>query len=413
MTSPAVRATGAWTVAADLPTASSWYGQHDGAVQLDAAGAVLVAGGADSASAALSQAALFDPVAGTWNVVGALRTPRRLHTLTRLAGGKVLVAGGLSGSAPGAPALASAELYDPATRSWTPTGALAGPRWGHAAALLPDGKVLVSGGTSIRSGTTTKALRSAELYDPIAGTWSAAGDMTDARTGHSAVVLAGGAALVCGGTAPVGTADDPALAFCELYDPVAGKWTPTGSLLRGRRLHQATKVSDQAVLVTGGAAPGAPGGGPFDPFSQRTAELYDLNSGTWKTVAPMPSGRALHRAVPFGAGKVLVVGGAASDRDEAGYRSAVLYDAATDTWSPVAGLATGRWAFAVAPLPSGRVLVTGGIARSGLAAADPAATELTATTEIFASEAGANPEADRGSNPDGEGGSDAVPGSDS
>jgi N-acetylneuraminic acid mutarotase len=388
MTSSTVRATGAWTAAADLPTAAAWYGQHDGAVPLDQAGAVLVAGGADAASAAVSATSLYDPADNTWRAVGALHTPRRLHTLTRLANGKVLVTGGISGSAPGAPALASAELYDPKDRTWTPTGALAGPRWGHSAALLANGKVLVAGGTTLRSGQTVKALRTAELYDPAGGTWTAVRDMTDARTGHTAVPLSGGAVLVCGGTAPVGTPEDPALAFCELYDPAADRWTPTGSLLRGRSHHQATKVSETQVLVTGGTAPGAPGGGPFDPFSQRTAELYDLGRGEWKAVAAMPSGRALHRAVPFGTGKVLVVGGAASDRDEAGYRSALLYDAAANTWTPAAGLAVGRWAFAVAPLPQGRVLVTGGVARSGLAAADPAGAELTVSTEIFAAGGG-------------------------
>ena len=59
-------------------------------------------------------------------------------------------------------------------------------------------------------------------------------------------------------------------------------------------------------------------------------------------------------------------------------------DAVADVWTPAAGLATGRWAFAVATLPNGRVLVTGGVSRSGLAAADPTVTELAVTSEVFA-----------------------------
>jgi hypothetical protein len=194
--------------------------------------------------------------------------------------------------------------------------------------------------------------------------------------------LAGGAVLVCGGAAPVGATDDPALAFCELYDPAHDRWAPTGSLTHGRRHHQATRLSDHGVLVTGGAAPGAPGGGPFDPFSQRTAERFDLTTGIWTPVKDMPSGRALHRAVLLGDGTVLVVGGGTGDRDEAGFRSAVLYNATGDTWTPLPGLANGRSSFA-ATLSAGQVLVAGGVARSGLAAADPATTELTASTEIF------------------------------
>ncbi|MFD3606400.1 hypothetical protein ACFWVH_49490, partial [Streptomyces sp. NPDC058656] len=114
---------------------------------------------------------------------------------------------------------------------------------------------------------------------------------------------------------------------------------------------------------------------------------YDLATGVWTAVTEMPSGRAFHRAVRTGPGQVLVAGGAASDRDEAGYRSAALHTTDqddADVWAPAAGLASGRWAFAAVALPDRRVLVTGGAARSGLAAADPAVTELTAATELFA-----------------------------
>ncbi|MFF3713058.1 Kelch repeat-containing protein [Streptomyces phaeochromogenes] len=384
MTTPTVAATGAWTAADDLPTPAAWYGQHDGAVLLDD-DSVLVTGGADAASAALDKTAVYDPTANTWQPVDTLGTPRQLHTITRLADGRVLVVGGLSGAAAGN-GLRSAELYDPLTHAWTATGSLATPRWGHSAALLPDGSVLVAGGSTIRSGRTTTALRSAERYDPVSGKWSPAKDMTDARTGHTAVPLDGGVVLVVGGVTPVGTADDPALAFCELYGP-EDQWVPTGSLLRARRHHQATRVSDTTVLVTGGTAPGSPGAGPYDPFSQRGAERYDLATGVWTAVTEMPSGRAFHRAVRIGSGQVLVAGGAASDRDEAGYRSTALHTTGqdnTDAWAPAAGLAVGRWAFAAVVLSDDLVLVTGGVARSGLAAADPAVTELTTATELFA-----------------------------
>jgi hypothetical protein len=380
ITTAAAPTTGAWAAAVDLPAAARWDGQHDGAVTLDDAGVVLVAGGADAAGVAVQQSAYYDPADAKWHAAGLLGTARRLHTMIRLADGTVLVAGGLGADGG---QLASAELYNPTGHSWAPTnGPMAQGRWGHSAALLPDGTVLVAGGTAVRAGSTVHALRSAELYHPDTKTWTAAADLSDARTGHTAVPLAGGAVLVCGGVAPVGTAEDPALAFCELYDPDHKRWTTTGNLLHARRHHQATRLSDHAVLITGGTAPGAPGGGPFDPFSQRTAERFDLGTGTWTAAKDMPSGRALHRAVALNDGTVLVVGGAAGDRDEAGYRSVVLYNPTANTWTPVAGLVNGRWSFAAA-LSAGKVLVAGGVARSGLAAADPAATELTTTTEIF------------------------------
>jgi N-acetylneuraminic acid mutarotase len=371
-------ATATWKTGGDLPTPAAWYGQHDGPVLLDG-GAVLVAGGADAASGSLPDAALFDAAHDVWTKTAPMGAPRRLHSLTRLADGRVLAVGGLNGTS----ALPSAELYDPTSGKWTGTGSLTTARWGHSAALLDDGSVIVAGGSAPRASGGTVALRSAERFDPAKGTWKAAGAMTDARTAHTAVVLSGGTVLVAGGVTPVGAPDDPALSFCERYDPAHDKWTPTGSLITGRRHHRATRLSDTTVLVTGGTAPGSPGTAPYDPFSQRTAELFDLAAGTWTAKAAMPSGRALHRAVLRPGGQVVVVGGAPDDQDESGFRGALAYDVTGDTWAPLPGLATGRWSFAAITLADGRVLVAGGVARSGLAAATSAGVELTTTTEVF------------------------------
>ncbi|MGI8329749.1 kelch repeat-containing protein [Actinomadura scrupuli] len=386
MTSSTLAATGQWTSTGDLPSARTWSGQHDGPLVLSG-GKVLVAGGADGSATALAQASLYDPAAKTWAATGALHTPRRLHTATLLDNGKVLVAGGITGAAAfPAPGVASAELFDPATGTWTVTGAMHTARWGHSAVLLPGKKVLVAGGSTTRSGQSVKALRSAEIYDPATGEWTEVAPMTDARSGHPAVVLNTGRVLVAGGSAPVARDGDAALAFCELYDPgagAAGTWTPTGDLLVPRSGHQATLLSDGTVLATGGSAPGGPGDGTFDPYSRATAELYSTASGTWSKVPDMPAGRGLHRAVSLGSGKVLVTGGTDGPDNGVGYASALIFDAGPKTWSPAGGLATGRWAFAAVALPGGKVLVTGGLTRSGLAAADPGTGELTARTEIF------------------------------
>jgi N-acetylneuraminic acid mutarotase len=142
-------------------------------------------------------------------------------------------------------------------------------------------------------------------------------------------------------------------------------------------------LSATTVLVTGGDPPGPTGGGGFDPFSRSTAEVYDRATGTWTAVAAMPSGRGRHRSVPLGTGRVLVTGGTDGGRDEAGFAGTFVYEADGDRWTRVGGLVTGRWAFAATALADGRVLVTGGITRSGLAAANPDQVELTRTTEIF------------------------------
>jgi N-acetylneuraminic acid mutarotase len=383
MTTLAETPVGAWTsVDSDLRTAAAWYGQHDGPVLLED-GTVVVAGGENAAGVSITDTAVFTPgpPKDEWHAAtGPLGTPRRLHTLTRLNTGKILAVGGLNGSA----GLFSAELYDPEHGVWAPTGSLEFARWGHSATLLPDGSVIVAGGSAARSGGGTVALRSAERFDPEHGVWHPATAMTDARTAHTAVSFADGVILVVGGVVPTGVANDPALAFCELYDPDRKVWTPTGSLAHGRRHHRATLLSGGGVVVTGGTAPGSPGAAPFDPFSQRTVELFDRNHGVWTQKRDMPSGRAFHHAIALPDNRLLVVGGAASDRDEAGYRSALVYNATGDDWAQAAGLAIGRWAFAATALADDQVLVTGGVTRSGLAAADPTVTELTATTELFA-----------------------------
>jgi hypothetical protein len=384
MTTATPTVTGTWAPGGDLAPTATWDGQHDSAVLLagGVGSTVLVAGGADASGAPLARAALYDVAAGHWNATGALHTPRRLNSLTLLGTGNVLAAGGTSAGAQfPVPALTGAEVYDPATKVWRVTGAMHTARWGHSAVALPDGSVLVAGGSAVRSPQSVGALRSAERFDPATGTWTEVAPMTDARTGHVAVVLGNGKVLVIGGSVPLGRTDEAALAFCELYDPLADTWTPTGSLLAPRSRHQAVLLSPTSVLVTGGSPPGPADDASFDPFSRSTTEIYSQATGAWTAAAPMPTGRARHRAVPLGNGRALVVGGADGTRDGVGFSGTLVYDG--ENWVPVGGLGTGRWGFGATALADGRVLAVGGVARSGQATAAGSGVELTGTAEIF------------------------------
>ena len=170
---------------------------------------------------------------GVFTATGSLTVARRGHTATLLGSGKVLIAGG-NGSANG---LASAELYDPASGTFSPTGSMTVARWSHTATLLNNGKVLIAGGEFYNSGGSVASLASAELYDPTAGTFTAASDMTLARTDHTATLLPSGMVLVAGGDGGNG---ENAVASAELYDPTAGTFSATGNMTMAMGLRSYT-----------------------------------------------------------------------------------------------------------------------------------------------------------------------------
>ncbi|MCI0745855.1 MAG: immunoglobulin domain-containing protein [Verrucomicrobia subdivision 3 bacterium] len=242
--------------------------------------------------------------------VSPMKTARNFHTATLLPNGKVLVAGGFSTGT-------SAELYDPATDTWTVTGSLRAARVYHQATLLPNGKVLIAG--SLQNGGAGQPSTSAELYDPATGTWTLTGPMKQARIFSTATLLPNGKVLVAGG----GTG-------AELYDPASGTWTATGSPTSGGR---ATLLLNGKVLAG--------------------SELYDPATGTW-TATGAPSGFGYYTATLLLTGKVLVAGGVR-------IVTAGLYDPDSGTWSATGSLTWDRDYCTATLLPNGQVLVAAGL----------------------------------------------------
>ena len=169
-----------------------------------------------------SAAAPSTPPATTpaaWHAAQDMIAPHAYHTATLLPNGGVLVAGGLVNDRLDGKVTAVAELFDPGSGKWIATRAMLGPRWGHTATLLPDGKVLVAGSYV----NSSDPLASAELYDPSTGRWTATGSMNRGRGGHTATLLLNGRVLVVGGGAEDTQLEGgPRSATAELYDPGPG-----------------------------------------------------------------------------------------------------------------------------------------------------------------------------------------------
>ncbi|MDQ6740650.1 MAG: hypothetical protein M3021_09895 [Actinomycetota bacterium] len=339
------RAAGSWKDAGDMHVARS---QHT--ATLLANGQVLVAGG--RARSDLRSAEVYDPTTGNWALTGDMHTTRLAHTATLLPNGTVLVAGGYT-LVPGRPPvtlLASAELYDPATGEWTTTGSLATARANPTATLLASGKVLLGGGYTV-PGEPDETLASAELYDPATGSWTATGSLATARYGHTATLLPNGTVLVAGGYHG-GIFTPGVLASAELYDPAAGTWTPTGGLATARYRHTATLLPNGKVLIAGGYHAAS-------TDSLASAEIYDAASGIWTATGSLSRVYAGHTAILLPTGKVLVA--ADADRlSSASVTATELYDPTTGSWADAGAMSAVRSNATATLLIDGAVLVAGG-----------------------------------------------------
>jgi hypothetical protein len=245
----------------DTPTGDLFVGRQDHTATLLSSGKVLFAGGLNGNSV-LTNAEIYDPQTGTSATTGGLGVARHGHRAVLLPNGKVLIAGGYNsnGNNPTNYWLSSAELYDPATGSWTATGAMTTRREDHTMTLLSNGKVLVAGGMN-----TNGSLSSTEVYDPAAGTWKPTGGLNIPRYSHTATLLPNGKVLAAGGYGPKGSTNS-----AELYDPTTGTWTLTGSLKAARLQHTATLLLNGEVLFAGGQTNGT---------AVAASEAYDTGLG--------------------------------------------------------------------------------------------------------------------------------------
>ncbi|HXL79282.1 MAG TPA: kelch repeat-containing protein [Pyrinomonadaceae bacterium] len=278
--------------------------------------------------------------ASTISPTSNMTAARSGHTATLLPNGQVLIAGGMERNGV---LFRSAELYDPTTGRFTAANqSMNTQRVGHSATPLRNGKVLIAGGWSSQG-----LLATAELYDPGAGVFTPTGSMSVARGDFTATLLASGDVLVAGGE------NSGALLSAEIYDPATGQFTQTGNMNAGRTMHTAVLLSDGRVLVAGGGAYQHP---------LATAELYNATSGTFTVTGSMTVPRYKQAALLLADGNVLVVGGSDGRDWQGQYANAEIYSPANGAFSNIAHMNMARFKLpaAVALLKSGKVLIAGG-----------------------------------------------------
>jgi hypothetical protein len=329
------------------PTGNLVHGRRFHTAALLADGKVLVAGGLNTNGCDANDfAELYDPASRSFAPTSSMISPRYSQTATLLQDGKVLITGGDASNfecsdLDTSPQLTSAELYDPSSGSFTPTGSMSEARSGHTATLLPSGNVLIVGGNTSGGGDT------AEVYDPTTETFTPTANMAAERIGPTVTLLLDGRALIAGGRTPDSSSP---LTTTELYDPITGSFTVAATMTSARAGHTATLLPDGKVLVTGGFTDSTLVG-------TATAEIYDPASASFRaTNKPMVVERSAHTATLLPDSTVLIVGG-----DNLDSFVAETYSPSDGSFSAVGVDDSDSTEHTATLLKNGSVLIIGGV----------------------------------------------------
>jgi hypothetical protein len=283
---------------------------------------------------------------------------RQDATVVELADGRVLVAGGrILRSPPGggtarATGREEIEIFDVANGTYVEVAPLKQGRTGASSVLLPDGKVLITGGFGGPPGEVRVLLDSAETFDPATNNTTLLRAMNTARAFHGSWLLSSGAnagkVLIAGG----GTASAP-----EVYDPATGMFTPLGAANGppGGVDYPVLLDDEQVVFI----------GSPSDALvDDRGYHRYDPEAGVFDDIGLFTeSGRSRYTVTKLHDGRVLIAGGAVSNE---GLVSLDVFDPSDNSIAPTGQrLDTRRYVHSAAVLPSGRVALISGFRAVG------------------------------------------------
>ncbi|NRA97860.1 MAG: hypothetical protein HRU14_16815 [Planctomycetes bacterium] len=320
--------------------------------------------------------AIYDSYTHTFQAGPNLSVARVLHTATALTDGRILITGGLDGVATFN--WGDAEIFDPSTGTMTLlTSTMQGPRGGHTATRLDDGRVLITGGNTVFAGAAgapsiqiyNTAHAQVDIFDPTTNTFTPGPNMVEKRAGHSAVKLPDGRVLVAGGVSdgtifPIVNIPVPVYAQAgEIYDPTTNSWSPTGVLSFDRFIGNMEVLPSGNVLYCGGA-------NGLLLSSTNTSDYWDASSSTWSSPGAinLPSDVAFAASAVLADGTVAVTGGGSGVA--AMFTAAaqvVRFSETTFTWTATASLPTALVSHTITILPDDSFLLVGGADPAGVA----------------------------------------------
>lgn len=322
----------------------------------------------------------YDAVKEEFTVLGGtMQESRAFHNVVQLQDGRILVCGGVQGPYGTGPyhteILDSVEIFDPTTETWSNAAPLSIPRAGSTANVLPDGRVLVAGGTkgdgqnrlfSVDDLLTT-SLRTTEIYDPATNSWSAGPNMSEPKAGAVSIPLDNGEIMIAGGVTFQTIFGIPIPDFSEkvaFYDP-AGNSFRTKSMREKRALFGMTKLTDGRVLIAGGG-----GGDIFNIGPIKKTEIYDPVADNFTNLALLNTAVAFSGCVALPDGRAMIVGGASGDLDDPiPVNDVWLFDPNGDTITAISKMNATHGGQATLATINGNIAVISGESNSGTAEA--------------------------------------------
>jgi hypothetical protein len=278
-------------------------------------GKVVVAGGIDTSVAgtdfdpAFMSSEIYDPSTKKFSTGSDMKFPRRNHVATQLKDSRVLITGGIQLRGNGFGASPNTEIYDPANNNYSVGKPMIEGRWLHTATLLTDGRVLIVGGrnNNCTSNCPIYSLDSAEIFDPATGTFTQTGFLNYSRYNHTATLLSDGRVLILGGetTEDLGTGNDQ-VGWAEVYDPATGRFTTWTSLVQARSSHAVTLLNNEKLWVTGGFRSSG--------LATERTEFFDPATGVSVEGPSMSDYHVRHTAIRLPNGEAIVFSGSNSNQ---------------------------------------------------------------------------------------------------